>query len=118
MIPGDDQQGYNPQVPWMFATNFLANVEKGMPKTVWEDTKKLNADAVPSKLLGFSFDAEPVKAEIGKTSAVYDEYSRAIDLGVSTEEKYNEFLAKLKNAGADRIIAEMQKQIDAWKASK
>jgi putative aldouronate transport system substrate-binding protein len=118
MIPGDGQKGYNPNVPWMFASNYLANVEKGMPKTVWEDTKKVNASAVPSKLLGFSFDAEPVKAEIGKTSAVFDEYARAIDLGVTTEEKYNEFVAKLKTAGSDKIIAEMQKQIDAWKATK
>ena len=118
MVPGDDQKGYNPYVPWMFASNYLANVEKGMPKTVWEDTKKINESAIPSKLLGFTFDAEPVKAEIGQTNAVYDEYSRAIDLGVASEAKYNEFVAKLKAAGSDKIIAEMQKQIDAWKTSK
>ena len=118
MVPGDDQKGYNPYVPWMFASNYLANVEKGMPKTVWEDTKKLNESAIPSKLLGFTFDAEPVKAEIAKTNAVYDEYYRAIDLGVASEAKYNEFVAKLKAAGSDKIIAEMQKQIDAWKTSK
>lgn len=117
-VAGDGQKGYNPNVPWMFATNYLAYVDKGMPKTVWEDTKKFNNDAVPSKLLGFSFDAEPVKAEIGKTSAVFDEYYRAIELGVATEAKYNEFLAKLKDAGSDKIIAEMQKQIDAWKTKK
>ncbi|MBP1988865.1 ABC transporter substrate-binding protein [Paenibacillus eucommiae] len=115
---GDEAKAYVPNVPWMFATNFLAYVEKGMPANVWEDTKKLNADALPSQLLGFSFDAEPVKAEIGKVSAIFDEYSRAIDLGVSTEAKYNEFLAKQKAAGADKIIAEMQKQIDAWKTTK
>ena len=69
-------------------------------------------------MLGFTFDAEPVKAEIGKTNAVYDEYYRAIDLGVASEAKYNEFVAKLKDAGSDKIIAEMQKQIDAWKTSK
>lgn len=118
MVPGDNQKGYNPQVPWMFATNYLANVEKGMPKTVWEDTKKINDSAIPSKLLGFTFNAEPVKGEIGKVSAVYDEYYRSIDLGVTTEDKYNEFVAKLKTAGSDKILAEMQKQIDAWKASK
>ncbi|WP_414813294.1 DUF3502 domain-containing protein, partial [Paenibacillus sp. Soil766] len=78
-----------------------------MPKTVWEDTKKINENAIPSKLLGFTFDAEPVKAEIGQTSAVYDEYRRAIDLGVASEAKYNEFVAKLKGAGSDKIIAEM-----------
>ncbi|RCW48522.1 ABC transporter substrate-binding protein [Paenibacillus prosopidis] len=118
MVPGDDQKEYNPYVPWMFASNYLANVEKGMPKTIWEDTKKINESAIPSKLLGFTFDAEPVKAEIGKTNAVYDEYHRAIDLGVASEAKYNEFVAKLKAAGSDKIIAEMQKQIDAWKITK
>lgn len=111
-------QGYSPNVPWMFATNYLAYVDKGMPATVWEDTKKVNANALPSQLLGFSFDAEPVKAEIAKTSTVFDEYARAIEVGVASEDKYNEFLAKMKAAGADIIIAEMQKQINAWKASK
>jgi len=118
LIPGSKQKAYNPQVAWMFATNFLAHVEKGMPATVWEDTKRVNDEAIPSNLLGFSFDSEPVKGEIAQTSAVYDEYSRAIELGVSDEAKYNEFLAKLKTAGSDKIIAEMQAQIDAWKASK
>ncbi|WP_414813296.1 DUF3502 domain-containing protein [Paenibacillus sp. Soil766] len=47
-----------------------------------------------------------------------DEYHRAIDLGVASEAKYNEFVAKLKGAGSDKIIAEMQKQIDAWKITK
>jgi putative aldouronate transport system substrate-binding protein len=117
-VPGPDAQGYNPNVPWMFATNYLAYIDKGMPKTVWEDTKKFNAEAIPSNLIGFSFDPEPVKSEIGKTSAVFGEYSRAIELGVADEGKYNEFLDKLKAAGSDKIIAEMQKQIDAWKASK
>jgi putative aldouronate transport system substrate-binding protein len=116
--PGPEAKAYNPNVPWMFATNYMAYIDKGMPKTVWEDTKKLNAEAIPSNLIGFSFDPEPVKAEIGKTSAVFDEYSRAIELGVADEAKYNEFLAKQKDAGSDKIIAEMQKQIDAWKASK
>ena len=118
MVAGPNQQAYNPQVPWMFASNFLAYVQEGMPKTVWEDTIKMNEAAAPSKLLGFSFDAEPVKAEIGKTSAVFDEYYRGIELGVTNEEKYNEFVKKMKTAGSDKIIAEMQKQIDAWKAAK
>jgi putative aldouronate transport system substrate-binding protein len=115
---GDAAKAYSPDVAWMFASNFLANVSKGMPKTVWADTIKMNEAATPSNLLGFTFDAEPVKGEIAKASAVFDEYFRAIDLGVSDEAKYNEFLAKQKTAGTDKIIAEIQKQIDAWKAAK
>jgi len=115
---GDAAKAYTPNVPWMFATNFLAYIDKGMPKTVWEDTKKINATAIPSPLLGFNFDSAKVTGEIGKCSVVVDEYYRAIELGVSDESKFNEFLSKLKIAGSDAIIAEMQSQIDAWKAAK
>lgn len=116
-IAGPSAQGYSPNVPWMFASNFLAYVDQGLPKSVWDDTIKFNEDAAPSKLLGFSFDAEPVKAEIAKTTAVYNEYFRGIELGVTDQANYDKFVQKMKDAGADTIIAEMQKQIDAWKAS-
>lgn len=116
--PGPNIDAYNPNAPWAFATNYLAYVDKGMPATVWEDTKKVNAEAIPSRLLGFSFDAEPVKTEVGKVSAVFSEYARSIELGVATEAKYNEFVAKMKEAGSETIIAEMQKQINAWAAAK
>ena len=58
------------------------------------------------------------KAKSPKRTAVFDEYARAISLGVTSEEKYGTFVAKMKAAGADKIMAEMQKQIDAWKATK
>jgi putative aldouronate transport system substrate-binding protein len=112
---GDKAKAYNPSVPWMFATNFLAIPFKGTPKSIWDDTKKINSTAVASQLLGFSFNAEPIKTEIAKTSAVVDEYVRSIDYGTCSEAKYNEFLNKLKKAGSAKIITEMQKQINAWK---
>lgn len=115
---GDAAKAYQPDVAWMFATNFLANITKGMPKTVWEDTKKMNAEATPSPMLGFNFDPEKVKGEIGKCASIYDEYWRSIQLGVASEANFNEFLAKIKTAGSDKILAEMQSQVDSWKATK
>jgi len=78
-----------------------------------------NAAAIPSKLLGFSFDPSNVKSELAQTASVVDEFYAGLITGIAdpdpTLEKMN---AKLKKAGMDKIIAEMQKQIDAWKASK
>jgi putative aldouronate transport system substrate-binding protein len=34
------------------------------------------------------------------------------------ETKLPEFLDKLSKAGSDKIVAEIQKQIDAWKATR
>lgn len=115
---GDAANRYYPAVPWMFGNQFLANVTKGMPADVWEQTKALNKSAKKSVLFGFTFDPEPVKSEIAKCSAVIDEYRTSINLGLLDDSKYKEFLDKLKNAGSDTIITEMQKQIDAWKAAK
>jgi len=114
---GDAALAYYPNVNWMFASNYLAYPPKGGPIDVWEQQKAINNSSTPSNLLGFSFDAEPVKDEIGKCAAVVDEYYRGIELGVADEAKYNEFIGKLKTAGADKIVAEMQKQIDAWKVT-
>ena len=37
---------------------------------------------------------------------------------LSIDKDYPVFIDKLKKAGSDKIIEEMQKQIDAWKSSK
>ncbi len=115
---GDEAAKYAPNVPWMFATNFIAYVDKGMPKDVWQQTKDMNNNAKVSPVLGFTFNIDPVKAEAGQCAAVVDEYRRSIELGVADKAKYDEFVAKLKSAGSDKVIAEMQTQIDAWKAAK
>lgn len=115
---GDAANKYNPSVPWMFGNVFNANVTKGMPADVWQQTDALNKSAKTSVLYGFTFDPTPVKNEISKCSAVIDEYKQSINLGLLNEAKYNEFLGKLEKAGSETIIAEMQKQIDAWKATK
>ncbi len=118
LIAGPDQQQYNPNVTWMYACMFTGIPAKGLPKDIWDQFKEINENADKSPLLGFSFDAEPVKAEIGKCQAVYDEYYRAIEVGAITDEQYQEFLDKLDAAGAEKIIAEMQRQVDEWLASK
>ena len=109
---------YNTNTEWMFASNFQAIPLQGQPADVWEQTRVVNDTALVSPLCGFLFDVEPVKGEAGACSAVIQEYYRPISLGVITEEEYDEFLAKLDSAGAEIIIAEMQRQVDAWLADR
>ncbi|MCD9026153.1 ABC transporter substrate-binding protein [Cohnella silvisoli] len=73
---------------------------------------------VKSVIAGFEFNPDAVKSEISKVGAVVTEYRKVLESGAGTsaqlESRYAEFLAKLKKAGVDKIIAEKQRQIDEF----
>lgn len=76
----------------------------------------MNNNAKTSKLLGFCFNPEPVTIELMQCAAVVNEYYNALFTGsVDPDKNLPLFLNKLKKAGADRLIEEMQSQIDEWR---
>jgi len=76
----------------------------------------MNETADVSPLLGFSFNAEAVKTELAATSSVFKQYADVFNNGFDDPAKVlPEFLDKMSKAGADKIIAEKQKQIDEWR---
>lgn len=103
---------------------FVGNVfntyyTEGQPDGVWEEMAKINEEAKPSVALGFVFNSEPVTNELAKVQAVIDQYLKALASGsVDVDKVLPEFIQKLKNAGSDAIVAELQKQLDAWAAKK
>ena len=111
--------GYAPGTAWMHASTFNAYLLPGQPDDVWDQTRELNMTAKASPIIGFSFDPEPVQSEIAQCTSVRQEYLPALELGtVDPAKVLPEFLEKLDKAGAQRIIDEMQAQIDTWKATK
>ena len=69
--------------------------------------------------MGFTFDATPVADQITACSNVYAQYylplingEMDIDEGIATIQK------AMKDAGIDLIIAEKQRQLDAFLANK
>jgi putative aldouronate transport system substrate-binding protein len=111
--------GYNPGTAWLHASTFNAYTLPGQPADVWAKTRKMNADAIQSVIIGFSFNPEPVQSEYAQCASVVQEYWSALDLGtVDPETILPEFLTKLDKAGAQKIVDEMQKQIDAWKVTR
>jgi len=87
---------------------------------IWNWEREINASAVPSVLLGFHVDTEPVLTEIAQVSAVIAEYAPNLTYGWA--EDWEADLAKLiqltDDAGMDVIVAEVQRQVDDFKASK
>ena len=111
--------GYAPNKSWEFGNNFNAYLMEGQEDDIWEQTKEVNETATVSKLLGFALDTEPIKSELEACNAAVEEYMYNLTAGaVDIDTKLPEFQKKLKNAGVDRMIAEVQKQVDEWKKNK
>lgn len=83
------------------------------------ETKKLNAESAASAALGFAFDPTPVKTEMANVTNVIKELGYPLINGmIDPATTLPDFQQRLKDAGMDKIVAEAQAQIDAWKANK
>ncbi len=81
--------------------------------------KAFNGGAETSCAAGFRFDKSPVEAEYAACQNVFNTYGFSLENGgvpaadvESTIEKYQ---AALDEAGYQKVLAEFQKQYDAWK---
>jgi putative aldouronate transport system substrate-binding protein len=89
----------------------------------WDDILNKLSDNQKTKrspYFGFNFDTTEMKNEISAITNVYNQYIPGLICGAldpaATIPKLNK---ALKDAGIDRIVAEKQKQLDAWlKAGK
>jgi putative aldouronate transport system substrate-binding protein len=82
-----------------------------------------NRDAVQPTHMGFTFNIQPVSNEVAACANVVAEYGPTLSGGQASSEAevdrlIDEFNAKLKANGIDRILAEAQRQGDAFLASR
>ncbi len=83
----------------------------------WDEVKEQNENAVPSPILGFSLNKEPISDKLDALVAIFTEWRAALMTGADPSAREN-MLAAMKDAGLDDVIAEIQSQIDTWVASK
>ncbi|MGB8452352.1 MAG: ABC transporter substrate-binding protein [Anaerocolumna sp.] len=104
---------------WMTGNASIGYAWETDPDQVWDKYKEYNDTATLSPLYGFIFDSSNVKNEIISIANVMDKYQGVIEAGLSdpasTVAKFNE---ELKAAGIQKIVDEMQSQVDAWSAQK
>lgn len=113
--------GYFPNTDWMFGNQFNApyrDIETAQIDA-WEQTRRMNAGAVPHILLGYTFDSKPVENEVASVTAVAAEFCAPVLSGLlDFEGNYETCLEKVKAAGIDVVIAEAQRQVDEFMAGK
>lgn len=115
------ETGYYPDTPWMFGNNFNAwyTSAPDAENNLWQQIKDVNNASTPSQALGFTFDRSTVQTEIANVNAAATEFCQPVLEGkVDTEGNLDTCIAKVKEAGIDTIIVEMQRQLDEWKAAK
>lgn len=110
--------GYSTQ-SWLLGNPFLTYTFKSDDPDLWTKTTAYNDEAIKSKALGFAFNTESVKNEITALNNVTAQYLKVLETGTLDPSKnLPDFISKLKSAGIDKVIAEKQKQLDAWAAAK
>ena len=86
------------------------------PRDANQSLKAFNESGVISPIMGFAFDPEPVKSEISAIKNLSDQYAVPVYTGMSdTEEGVRIYNQQLKASGIDKVLAEMQQQVDAWR---
>ena len=86
----------------------------------YRELASFNEQAQDSLSLGYVFNGERVASEIAAVTAVVSLYLPPLECGMleDVDGALAEFNEKLQSAGIDRIIAENQRQLDAWLAEK
>lgn len=110
--------GYLTNVSWMLGNQLNAYLLPGVAADTPKKTDELNKSAKASRIMGFSFDTEPVKSETAQCKTIIDKYTAGFAHGMFDVDSTLATMNKeLKAAGMDKIIAEKQKQLDAWAAA-
>lgn len=103
---------------WQVGNNALAHTWEGTDLDIWDQMREFNQSATFSPALGFSFDSTPVKTEVAAVTNVANQYRVGLESGSLDPAVLDEYVAKLKASGLEKIVAEKQKQLDAWLAAK
>ena len=97
---------------------FDTHIKASEPDAKWEVFGQFNASGLAMPSLGFVFDNSAVRTEIAAISNISQEFQPALNTGAVDPRDYNErYLARMDEAGLDRVIEEVQRQYDAWRAA-
>ncbi len=111
-IDGFAPEGY---CSWGFKSLNFFKQPIGTPSNVDEVNKKLESISIENKFLLFTPNLDPIKNENAAVMNVMQQYELPLRYGYTDPEKGIATLnEKLKAAGIDKVIAELQKQLDEY----
>lgn len=109
------------QIGQSYSPDFTRHLEFGqneqgdLERDIQRRHYAIDETAPASPVMGFAFDADPVKTELANCSAIIDELVLGLGSGsLDPEVELPIFIKRLEDAGSQEIIAEKQAQIDVW----
>ena len=99
---------------WMLANQCNAWLIPGQDDNVWEETDRMNNESNVSPIRGFTLNQEPIQSELAQLAAVSSEYNNMELVAEDLDAFFEERDAKLDAAGQNKVLEEVQKQIDEW----
>ncbi len=102
---------------YSLGNNMLLYLNSNDPDNKWDEFKKFNAEGVNSPILSFNFDASNVSAELTAVQNVKEQYWAALMTGtLDPATNLDQVIEKFNQAGLEKVMAEAQSQLDAWRA--
>lgn len=112
-----DNSTYELGLDWYFGNDFLNETWQGNDPADKEADMENNKTLKVSPAMGFNFDSTSVSTELAAIANVTNQYLPGILCGsLDPESAIPKFLAALKGAGIDAVVAEKQAQLDSWRA--
>lgn len=104
---------------FIFGNQFLVKPMAPAPGDLRKKAAEINKNAKASQLMGFTVNNSSLQNELTAITNVLEEYRKGLECGASDPAKvYPQFLKALDDAGMQKVITEVQKQIDAFLANK
>jgi putative aldouronate transport system substrate-binding protein len=115
-----DLDGFAPEgyCSWGFKSPEFFKEPVESPPNIDDVKQNLESLAKDNPYMLFTPDYEPVKNEIAAVDNVLQQYALPLNYGYinNPEDGLKTLVEKLKSAGADKVMAELQKQLDAFLA--
>jgi putative aldouronate transport system substrate-binding protein len=103
---------------YSLGNNMLLYLNNNDPDNKWDEFKKFNAEGVNSPILSFNFDSSNVSSELTAVQNVKEQYWAALMTGtLDPENNLEQVIEKFNQAGLEKVMAEAQTQLDAWRAA-
>jgi len=114
-------EGTKNYTPWQPALGniMILHLVQGDPSNKWQQFQQFNASANYSPIFGFHFDQAPVQDQLSAIASVELQYGPELFTGtVDPKVVLPQFIAALNAAGMQKVLAEEQKQVNAWVAAQ
>jgi len=120
-LPEGVSQADHPYQGWLGQWGFwdieLTRFAPSFPETYRDDyIADVNANTQYWPHLGFVPSTEEVRTQVAQRQSIFEERGRALMFGVLESSEVSSYVEEQQNAGSEEVVAEMQRQLDAWRA--